>query len=432
MSTDGDALGESTRSLPYCAGAELSGGADCISGSTPVEGPYSEWRTLSVAALTSGLNDPSSRFRIRQYIEPLREMAIDVREYVSPMDQYNPLPGWVQRTPRAVRVASHFAHLATVASSRVPDVAATWGCDVTWLRRGLVESLHTLEPFLKRPMVLDIDDAVWLMRPFRRVSGEVAVSRLAQASAMVIAGNAYIADHMSRYTDRIAIVPTAIDTDRFRPCFESRDGGSFVIGWTGSISNAGYLRAVQLPLGAFLRAHPRARLHVVSDWVPDLSEIPSGQLDYTPWTPEVEAVSLRAMDVGIMPLPDDDWTRGKCSFKMLQYMATGLPVVVSPVGMNAEILAQADVGLAPLSGDDWYDAMTQMYQTRLERVRCGAAGRALVVARYGRQVIARGLANVLREAAGVRSACSPNAMGDVTDRSEPIGGGRDWFGRAGG
>lgn len=377
---------------------------------------------VRVAALTSGRHDPSSRFRIRQHIEPLREMGINVREHVSRMDQYDPLPGWVQRAPRAVRVASHFAHLATVACARVPDVAATWGCDVAWLRRGLVESLHTLEPFLKRPVALDIDDAVWLMRPFRRVSGEVAVARLARKSTVVIAGNAYIADHVSQYTDRIAIVPTAIDTDRFQPSLASREGAPFVIGWTGSSSNAGYLRMVQSPLAAFLRSHPDARLHVVSDWAPDLSEIPSGQLDYTPWTPEVEAVSLRDMDVGIMPLTDDAWTRGKCSFKMLQYMATGLPVVVSPVGMNAQILAQADVGLAASTVDDWHDALASMYQSPYERARYGCAGRSLAVTCYGRRAIARRLANILREIAGTASADSSAPVGDPPRRNDPVGG----------
>jgi glycosyltransferase involved in cell wall biosynthesis len=120
------------------------------------------------------------------------------------------------------------------------------------------------------------------------------------------------------------------------------------------------------------------------------------RIHYLPWSPEIEAQALHAMHVGLMPLPDDDWTRGKCSFKMLQYMSCGKPVVVSPVGMNAEILALGRVGLAAEKETDWYEALEYLYTHRADAQDCGKSGRSVVEAFFSRQVVSEKLSQVFQ------------------------------------
>ena len=125
---------------------------------------------------------------------------------------------------------------------------------------------------------------------------------------------------------------------------------------------------------------------VIADAPPSFSRIPRERVRFLSWSPELEADAVRQMHVGLMPLPDDIWTRGKCSFKMLQYMATGIPVVVSPVGMNADLLAAASPGLAARKDDDWYEALTYFYLHRHQQD-------------YSREVISAKLAAIFKEIA---------------------------------
>ena len=109
---------------------------------------------------------------------------------------------------------------------------------------------------------------------------------------------------------------------------------------------------------------------------------------------------MHSMSVGIMPLADDRWSRGKCAFKMLQYMAVGLPVIVSPVGMNRDVLDKADIGLAAGSPDQWYEALVSLYKDRTLGVELGLEGRKVVEQFYNADIIARELADIFKSLAG--------------------------------
>src|SRR5262249_47540144 len=135
----------------------------------------------------------------------------------------------------------------------------------------------------------------------------------------------------------------------------------FVIGWTGTSGNFQYFDLVEPALAHFFDKHDDARMMVVADRAPDFRLISGKHVTFIPWTPESEAQVLHQMTVGIMPLSDTPWARGKCSFKLLQYMASGLPVIASPVGMNADVLAKGEVGFSAISVDDWYNALHMLY-----------------------------------------------------------------------
>jgi glycosyltransferase involved in cell wall biosynthesis len=278
---------------------------------------------------------------------------------------------------------------------RVPGVVATHRADVTWLERELHGGCPTLEFLVRRPYAFDVDDAVWLEKPF----GRAAARSIARRAAVVIAGNEYLAAWFSAHCRDVRIVPTAIDVGRFFPATPNPDQRRrFVVGWTGSSSNYPYLYEIEDPLAAFL-VRRDSELRIVADVPPQFRKIGAEHISFIPWSLDVEASALRSMDVGIMPLPDDEWTRGKCSFKMLQYMATGLPVVVSPVGMNAELLGLGAIGFAARNPQEWAAALDRLWGDWQVRKELGGEGRRVAEARFSVEVVSMQLASIFRELA---------------------------------
>jgi glycosyltransferase involved in cell wall biosynthesis len=172
------------------------------------------------------------------------------------------------------------------------------------------------------------------------------------------------------------------------------------MGWTGTSPNFPYLATIEPALEIALREIPGAALVVVADREPSLPRLAGRDVRFVPWSPTSEVEALASMDVGLMPLADDEWTRGKCSFKMLQYMAAGIAGVVSPVGMNREVLALGESGLAASGVDDWIEALRALAADPDRRARLGATGRAVALAHFDVPVVAAQIAAVFRSLAG--------------------------------
>jgi len=349
-----------------------------------------------VAALTSGKFDPSSRFRVRQHIKELSKSGIEVHEYIPFINKYMPLPlcpSKVRSSPYALPLS--FIWQGIKLTARMPGILGSRQSDITWLLRDLTPGCPTFEALLKRPLVYDIDDAVWLHRPF----GKKSVIAIAKRADIVFAGNNYVATWLEPYSRSIYVVPTAVDTDRFKPeePLLSRQRDRFVIGWIGSFSNIKYLESIEHCLRKFMVDYPDSEILVIADAVTNLKSYPANRSRYIPWSEDIETEAIRLMDVGIMPLPDNDWTKGKCSFKMLQYMACAIPVIVSPVGMNIEVLAQGELGIAAETDSDWYDPLTFFYQNRNAAKVYGHAGRIVVEKYYSQKVISKQLAGIFKD-----------------------------------
>jgi glycosyltransferase involved in cell wall biosynthesis len=336
--------------------------------------------TIKVAALTGGVNTPSSRFRIRQYTNRLKDKGVIIQEHIPYFEKSCGLP-------------SPFK-----AAARIPGLIHSRKADLVWVGKELVKGYQTFESLLKRPRVLDVDDAIWLSKPF----GKIAASSIARSMDAVIAGNTYLAEYFSEYNKNIHIIPTAIDLDRYRPRPEENANRTdkFIIGWTGLACNYKYLKLIERPLKKFLDDHKDAQLMLVSNrpWSPEL--IDPKKITFIQWTKENEATCLHDMSVGIMPLTDNKWARGKCSFKMLQYMAAALPVIVSPVGMNADILQKANIGFGPTNDDQWYDALKTLYDDHPLQIDMAATGRRIVEENYNADAIADQLAGIFRTLCG--------------------------------
>ncbi|MCK5000278.1 MAG: hypothetical protein KAS23_12110 [Anaerohalosphaera sp.] len=251
-------------------------------------------RQIKIAALTGGHNTPSARFRVRQYISRLAKFGIAVEEHIPYFEKSCGLP-------------SPF-----IAAARIPALFRSRDADAVWLNKELVQGYPTFERFLKRPRVLDADDAIWQNLPF----GGFGAPRIARAMDAVVAGNSYLADYFSQYCNNVHIVPTAIDLERYTQR-EKLPEGKFVIGWTGLACNYQYLEPIADALRQFLESHDDAELMLLSNRKWDTSELPADKVRFVPWSKENEASALHEMSVGLMPLADDKWAKGKCSFKML-------------------------------------------------------------------------------------------------------------------
>jgi len=334
---------------------------------------------LQVAAFTQGIAVPSARFRVRQYIRPLLGNGIKVHEYVPRFSSYPSAAGW-QRP----------GWLLAALLERLKWIPASYRYDLVLFQREMISTLVTLEPLFRRPRVLDVDDALWLHH-----RGPHAL-RLARMCDVIICGNQFLADYFSGSKRTVVVLPTAVDTVRFAPAPARIP--SQVIGWSGTSSNLRSLESLDIALAEVLRRFPQARLRVICNQPPRFERVPHERVEYIRWTAEGEVGGLRDMSVGLMPLPDSDWSRGKCAFKMLTYMACGVPVVVSPIGMNVEVLAKAEIGYGVRTIDEWVDAISKLLSNIELARRLGANGRTVVESGYSREVLAKEFAKILRNA----------------------------------
>lgn len=333
---------------------------------------------IKVTALTANRVDPSSRFRIRQFIEPLTHFGINVTEHYLPLTRYRRQP---------------LASLATLL--RLPGVAASQAADITWFRRELIPERLTLERFAGGRKLFDVDDAIWLL------SDSGFSERIVAGCDGVIAGNRWLAEHYEGFAKQVWVVPTSVDTDRWRPATKESKR-RWTIGWIGTNSNLKFLQRLEEPLAEFLTKHSDCELLVVCDRRPTFAKVPAGSWEFVRWSEANEVGLLQKMDVGLMPLEDSDWARGKCGFKMLSYMAVGLPVVVSPVGVNQAILAHDELGLAASANAEWYEALDRLYNNRGLGARLGRAGRRVVEENYSVRTNVVRLAEIFNQVAGVR------------------------------
>lgn len=338
-------------------------------------------RPLRVAAFTGGHDIPSTRFRVRQYLTELERLEITVREFGAPFGAWPPETQWLRPLWATATLAS-----------RLPAVVASYGYELTLLQREILSTFRTIERFVKEPRVLDLDDAVWLNR-------EASLRRLVTDCTGVVCGNSFIAGWVSRWNENVCVIPTAVDTTRWRPLElveSSRIASQPIIGWSGSRSGVRYLLAIEGALACALERHPGAVLRVVSDRRPDFRQLPADRVEFVQWSPQNEVRTMQEMTVGLMPLDDTEWERGKCSYKMLLYMACGLPVIVSPVGMNNDVLRLGNVGLSARQHDEWIDALDGVLADPDRGARMGAAGRDVVLAHFDLPLIAARLATYFR------------------------------------
>ena len=336
----------------------------------------------------------SSRIRSYQFLPALAAQGIEVT--VCPLFD----DAFLHARHAGRRLA--WSHIASMYLGRIKDMLARRRESVLWVEYELLPWLpFAFERVLLaggRPVVIDYDDAIFHRYDqhgsaiVRRMLGR-KIDRLMHRATLVIAGNDYLASRARLAgASRVEIVPSVIDLAGYR---QKADDGSaeLVVGWIGSPSTVHYLRSLEPALRALAGMLPMRLVNVGgAAWTP--SGFP---VDNLAWSEATEVERMLQFDVGVMPLADDPWSRGKCGFKLIQYMGCALPVVASPVGANATIVEDGVTGFHATTSDEWTRALATLARSIPLRRAMGRAGFARLKKHYTLDVAAPKLARIFTD-----------------------------------
>lgn len=264
------------------------------------------------------------------------------------------------------------------------------------------------ERLIKRanvPLIFDFDDAIFLPSAgsanglFRLLKFPWKTRTICRLASHVIVGNTYLADYARQFNDLVTVVPSTIDLDKYRVERRPDENIPPVIGWSGSASTLPYLKLLAGPLRKLAREE-RFRLRVIGSQRLHLEGV---EVESLPWCAATEVADLRKIEIGIMPLPDDGWTRGKCGLKALQYMSLGIPTICSPVGVNSSIIRDGENGFVASTEDEWVEKLTRLLRSPSLRTRLGTAGRLTVEANYSASVHAPRVYEILKSVGSTRA-----------------------------
>lgn len=359
---------------------------------------------MRVTAFTKyGRRAASTRQRLLQYIPSLNAAGIEVDHRILLGDDYVENLATGRSYPKS-RIPLPYVR-------RVRQLALAPLGDVLWIYAELFPYLPAWFEELAlrrgRPIVYDFDDAFFHSyddspQALVRALLKGKLEPLLRGATMCTCGNAYLQDYALRFCPNSIILPTVVDTTLFKPgVSRACHGGAPVIGWIGSPSTWAYMRPL-LPLLQELSDAGKARIVVVGAGnAAERDRFPG--LELRSWSEENEIHDLQAMHIGIMPVPDEPWARGKSGYKLIQYMACGIPVVASPVGVNAEIVLEGENGFLAGQLNDWKLALERLLGDEALRDRMGNMGRMRAVSHYSLAVHGPRLIEVVRASAPHRS-----------------------------
>lgn len=290
---------------------------------------------------------------------------------------------------------------------RIRDVTRAGRHDVVFLyREAFPLGPAVLERVLESrvPVVYDFDDAIFLgdtsaaNRNVARLKRPEKVTGIVRRSAATTVSTTWLAEWARQHSPNVHVIPSTVDTDRYRP--NDRGEGELVrLGWSGSSTTAAHLHTID---GALRRVLASLPTELVVVGAPDYRLDGAPRVDVRRWDPAREIADLASFDIGLMPLPDDEWSRGKAGMKALLYMSVGAATVVSPVGANTDIVEDGHNGRLARTDDEWFEVITELVRDVEARRQLGAAGRVTVEQRFSGQLWAPVFLDVLREAAATR------------------------------
>jgi glycosyltransferase involved in cell wall biosynthesis len=343
------------------------------------------------------------RFRIAQYIPYLEAHGFEVTLSALFTTDFFRL---VYKRGRIARKAISFAGLSLKRLAVLRDVSRY---DVVFIYReifpigpALVERLLAMRS--RPPVVFDFDDAIFLPsvsdanRLIAALKFPSKVGSIIRHSDHVVAGNDYLASYARRFNDAVTTIPTGVDTTKFVPRAgrAAESGQPLVVGWIGSPTTVPYI----LGLASVLqRAAERHAFVLRVSGAGEPLQMPGVNVDNPTWTLDQEIRLFNTCDIGVYPLDDDEWSKGKCGFKAIEFMACGVPVVAAAVGVNREIIEDGVNGFLASSPDEWVEKLGRLLSDPALRARFAEAGRRTVEARYSLQVNAPRMADILRRTA---------------------------------
>lgn len=326
---------------------------------------------------------PSQRFRFEQYFDLLKQEGFEISIHPFLDDKtwktlYGPgnIPGKAMGMMR-----SFFRRWALLFKLRKADhlfihrEAAQLGPPVfEWI----------IAKVLRRKYIYDFDDAIWLPNysesnaRFHRLKAYWKVNYCMKWADQVTAGNRYLADYARKFNTSVQVIPTTIDTVNHHNLTTDHEASPVVIGWTGTHTTMHYLDEL-IPVLQELEQEYDFTFRVISNQAPGYA---LRSLEYVPWNKTTEIADLAKINIGVMPLKQDIWSEGKCGFKGLQYMALEIPAVMSPVGVNSDIVTDGVNGFLAGSPEDWKSKLSLLLGDRELRKKIGKAGRERIESAY--------------------------------------------------
>lgn len=310
---------------------------------------------MKIAGLVQGLNHVCCRYRLRAFVDGLAGAGHEL--------DLLPIPN---------------GPLAQFQFYR-----SLIGYDAVILQRQLIPRIAlTLLRTFARKLIFDIDDAVWLRDSYhpRGLQSRKRLHRfqaIVRASDLIVAGNEFLASFAERVAPgRTMVIPTCVDVDAYRPTRKATDALTLV--WVGSSSTLQGLDQVRWSLESIGRAVPEAELRIICDKSLSLHCLP---VDFLPWRAESESADIASSHIGIAAMPDDDWSRGKCGLKIVQYLAAGLPVIANPVGVHREMVIPGETGFLAETAEQWIAAVRHLASPD-ERERMGRNAQRMATERY--------------------------------------------------
>ncbi len=327
---------------------------------------------------------PSQRFRFEQYFDYLQAHGYrcDFSFLISARDDlvfYNP-----------GNIHTKFYIFLKSMVIRLRDVLKANRYDIIFIQReAFMTGTVLFEKLLSRSgakVIFDFDDAIWHQdvseanKKFAWLKKPEKTAGIIALADMVFAGNAYLAEYAARYNHNIRIVPTTIDTEEYKPAPVPKKEAAVCIGWSGSITTIKHFEYA-LPFLTDLRKKygERISIKVIGDKTYRNTDL---GIQGLAWNKTDEIRELSSMDIGIMPLPDDEWSKGKCGLKGLQYMALEIPALMSPVGVNEEIIADSVNGFLAVDREEWVGKISALVEDPELRSRIGKAARQTVLDKY--------------------------------------------------
>jgi glycosyltransferase involved in cell wall biosynthesis len=345
---------------------------------------------------------PSQRFRIEQWRPELENKGISI-DFLPLMDKQ-----LLDKLYRSGHFFSKAAGMTAATVRRISTLARVRHYDAIFVHRGVCLAgpalLERLMALTGLPIIFDFDDAVHLLdtseanRHFGWLKFPGKTASICRSSAHVVVGNSYLAEYAFQHNRRVTIIPSSVDTRQYRPVEKRASKGRVVVGWMGSSTSQTHLEAFA-PVLREMGSRLEFELRIVSDREPVLPGIP---FVWRRWSAETEIQDLGEFDIGIMPMPDDRWARGKCAMKALLYMSMGIPAICSEVGTNREVIEHGRNGFLAATPRDWFAQLGSLIQDPEQRLRLGAAGRETIEERYSMEFCAGSFARVIEETVASR------------------------------
>ena len=339
-------------------------------------------RILFVAAHRPD-RSPSQRFRFEQYFDFLRQNGFecDFSWLVSPEDD--------SFLYKHGNYFSKFSFLKKSYHIRNNDLKIAENYDIIFVQREalMFRSTRFEKAFSqKSKLVFDFDDAIWLMdvsegnRNWRWLKDPSKTSHIIEMSHMIFAGNRYLAEYAKQFNNNVKIIPTTIDTDYHKKKKSVSERDRICIGWAGSTTTIKHFRMAENFLLSLKNKYgDKIYFKLIGDEAYKDNQL---GLKGAAWKLASEIEDLSEFDIGIMPLPDDEWSKGKCGFKGLQYMSMEIPAVMSPVGVNTEIVDDGVNGFLAAADNEWIEKLSLLIESEELRRRLGAEGRKTVLEKY--------------------------------------------------